>query len=222
LFLFVASSVFASVHYYAWARLIRDVQLPSPWFEMATVLMVVMALFIPLSRVILRGSDGIEKLLSYPTFIWMGSLFITLFVLLGTDLIRLLLSLTAPQLQPDARTWALITLTTVVALVVGSVLQVGRGPHIKTVEITLPRLTLEKVADATAAQAAGGSDTLAIDCDTGQVTDMWQAGVIDPAQVKIHAVKAALEIAEAILRINAIIRRKEDNPVGSEPLMHKV
>jgi archaeal chaperonin len=68
---------------------------------------------------------------------------------------------------------------------------------------------MEKVEEAVAAQRGGGNGRLGIDCDTGLVTDMWQSGVIDPAVVKIHALKAAGEIAEAILRIDTIIRMGE-------------
>lgn len=71
---------------------------------------------------------------------------------------------------------------------------------------------LEKVEEAAAAQAESRSDSLAIDCDSGQVCDMLELGVIDPARVKIHALKAAGEIAEAILRIETIIKKRDDVP----------
>lgn len=69
---------------------------------------------------------------------------------------------------------------------------------------------LEKIRDAMAAQEDSGLDSLGIDCDDGKVVDMYQLGVIDPALVKIYALKAAGEIAEAILRIDTIIKKKEE------------
>jgi len=72
---------------------------------------------------------------------------------------------------------------------------------------------LEKIGDVTAAQVTMGKDSLALDCDSGDVVDMYELGVIDPALVKLHALKAAGEIAEAILRIDTIIRKKEE-PMG--------
>ncbi len=69
---------------------------------------------------------------------------------------------------------------------------------------------LEKVGDVIAAQVQAGNDALAIDCDTGEVCDMYQAGVIDPLLVKSYAFKAAGEVAEAILRIDTIIKKKEE------------
>lgn len=73
---------------------------------------------------------------------------------------------------------------------------------------------LEKVGDVYAAQQGRSSGSLAVDCDTGEVADMWELGVVDPAPVKIHALQAAGEIAEAILRIDTIIKKREDGPGG--------
>ena len=70
---------------------------------------------------------------------------------------------------------------------------------------------LEKVEEAFLAQGMQNSDSIGIDCDTGAVTDMLALGVVDPVPVKLHAIKAAGEVATAILRIDTIIRKKEDN-----------
>lgn len=69
---------------------------------------------------------------------------------------------------------------------------------------------LEKVEEAVAAQAAAATDTLGIDCDSGQLVDLLAVGVVDPLPVKSHAIKAAGEVATAILRIDTIIRKKTD------------
>ncbi len=68
---------------------------------------------------------------------------------------------------------------------------------------------LEKIEEVKAAQNDLHNDALGIDTDTAKVIDMEKAGVIDPTLVKIHALKAAGEIAEAILRIHTIIRMKK-------------
>jgi archaeal chaperonin len=74
---------------------------------------------------------------------------------------------------------------------------------------------LEKLGDVIAAQVERQKDSLAMDCDTGEVIDMLEVGILDPAPVKIHALKAAGEVAEAILRIDTIIK-KRDNSETSE------
>ncbi|MEW6426265.1 MAG: TCP-1/cpn60 chaperonin family protein, partial [Bacillota bacterium] len=72
---------------------------------------------------------------------------------------------------------------------------------------------LEKIGDVIAAQVETNNDALAVDCDTGEVCDMRQAGVVDPLLVKTYAFKAAGEVAEAILRIDTIIKKKEEKRI---------
>jgi archaeal chaperonin len=69
---------------------------------------------------------------------------------------------------------------------------------------------LEKVEEVITAQATAANDTLGIDCDTGLIIDMLVQGVVDPVPVKLHAIQAAGEVAVAILRIDTIIKKKEE------------
>ncbi|MBN2561745.1 MAG: TCP-1/cpn60 chaperonin family protein, partial [Phycisphaerae bacterium] len=68
---------------------------------------------------------------------------------------------------------------------------------------------LEKVEDAISAQAERKSAALGIDCDAGEVADMYELGVVDPVLVKTYALRAAHEIAEAVIKINVIIRKRD-------------
>jgi len=70
---------------------------------------------------------------------------------------------------------------------------------------------LEKVEEAVAAQGNKDMDSLGINCDTGEVVDMLTLGVVDPVKVKLYAVKAAGEVAMAILRIDTIIKKKVES-----------
>lgn len=69
---------------------------------------------------------------------------------------------------------------------------------------------LEKVEDVIAAQSQKKCASLGINCDTGEVADMYALGVVDAARVKTAAICTAAEVAEAILRINIIIKRRDD------------
>jgi len=69
---------------------------------------------------------------------------------------------------------------------------------------------LEKLGDVIAAQAKTGGCSLAIDCESGLVADMYEIGVADPARVKLYALQAAGEVAEAILRIDTIIKKRDE------------
>lgn len=75
---------------------------------------------------------------------------------------------------------------------------------------------LEKLGDVMALQKEKNSIAFAVDCDSGETADMLKLGVVDPALVKIHALKAAGEVAEAILRIDTIIKMKEFKAQGNE------
>lgn len=70
---------------------------------------------------------------------------------------------------------------------------------------------LEKLGDVLAAQEKTGNGSLSVDCDQGEIADMAEMGVLDPALVKIHALRAAGEVAEAILRIDTIIKMKAED-----------
>ena len=70
---------------------------------------------------------------------------------------------------------------------------------------------LEKVEEVMLAQAQTGKWMLAVDCDSGAVADMFELGVIDPTGVKLYAIRAAAELAEAILRINTVIRKRDES-----------
>jgi chaperonin GroEL (HSP60 family) len=44
---------------------------------------------------------------------------------------------------------------------------------------------------------------------------MGERGILDPTGVKLYALRAAAEIAEAILRINTVIRKRDES--GAQP-----
>ncbi|ADL07669.1 TCP-1/cpn60 chaperonin family protein [Thermosediminibacter oceani] len=73
---------------------------------------------------------------------------------------------------------------------------------------------LEKLEEVIYTQAEKASDAIGVNCDTGELADMLQLGVIDPTLVKTHAVKAAGEIAQAILRIDTIIKKRDEGPAA--------
>jgi len=67
---------------------------------------------------------------------------------------------------------------------------------------------LEKVEEVVARAQPGAS--LAVDCDTGELADMLELGVVDAVPVKLYALQAAGEIATAILRISTVIRKRDE------------
>lgn len=68
---------------------------------------------------------------------------------------------------------------------------------------------LEKLTQVIAAQERTGSMGIGVNCETGQVEDLFRNGVCDPYLVKYHALKSAGEVVEGILRINTIVKMKD-------------
>jgi chaperonin GroEL (HSP60 family) len=68
---------------------------------------------------------------------------------------------------------------------------------------------LEKVEEVLGALLESDSYSMGVNCDTGMIEDVTRRGIWDPYFVKYYAIKTAGEIAEAILRINTIIKMKE-------------
>jgi archaeal chaperonin len=67
---------------------------------------------------------------------------------------------------------------------------------------------LEKIEQIKAAQAEESRESIGFDFDTGDCADMLEAGVVDPALVKLYGLKSAGEVSQAILRIHTVIRKK--------------
>jgi predicted MPP superfamily phosphohydrolase len=76
-------------HYYLWARLIRDPMWPSPWRQVATIALVLLALSIPTSMLAWRTLPRHLAIpISWVGYVWMGSMFLLLVLLWGGELAR--------------------------------------------------------------------------------------------------------------------------------------
>ena len=89
IFLGVISGLTVGTHYYLWARLIRDPMWTSPWRQVATIVLVLLALSIPASMMAWRTLPrDIAIPLSWVGYVWMGSMFLVLVLLWGGELAR--------------------------------------------------------------------------------------------------------------------------------------
>jgi chaperonin GroEL (HSP60 family) len=70
---------------------------------------------------------------------------------------------------------------------------------------------LEKISEVLGRGEQQDSNAIGINCETGTPEDLTQLGIWDPYLVKYQAIKTAGEVGEAILRINMIIKMKEEN-----------
>ena len=70
------------------------------------------------------------------------------------------------------------------------------------------------------ASIEGNAKTLGFDTRTGQIVNMFDAGIVDPADVVMNAVKNAIGVAATILTIgNVIILPREDENTRQMPAM---
>ena len=100
-FLAVAVLLLGGMHYYIWARLIRDPQVPTAAARLLTVALIALALLVPTTMFLSRTS-GAPSALVWIAFIWMGVGFL-LFAFLGiSDAGRAVAFLARKLASPDA------------------------------------------------------------------------------------------------------------------------
>jgi predicted MPP superfamily phosphohydrolase len=89
IFFGIALAVLFGMHFYVWARLVRDVAMPLPWRRAATVLIVLAGLALPAISVASRlVPRGVVRYLAFAGFTWLGVVFLLLVLLAAADLIR--------------------------------------------------------------------------------------------------------------------------------------
>ncbi len=89
-FLVVAITVLGGVHFYLWARLVRDPVLAEPWRRVATGALVLLALSIPAAIFASRtASRSLARIVPIVAFTWLGLAFLLFCALAAADLARL-------------------------------------------------------------------------------------------------------------------------------------
>ncbi|MDB4971455.1 MAG: metallophosphoesterase [Myxococcales bacterium] len=103
LFLVFALSIIGGLHYYFWARLVRDTALPAPWRQLATGLFWFLGFSMPVSMVLWRSHHPLRGLVAWPAFIWMGMILILSMVLVGSDVVKLAVRAGGGLRDPERR-----------------------------------------------------------------------------------------------------------------------
>lgn len=102
-FLGLVLSVIGGLHYYFWARLIRDTAMAAPWRQIATAALWMLALSMPVSMFLRRGRLAIGRIIAWPAFVWMGMLVILATTLLAADIVRLVVHAGGGLDDPERR-----------------------------------------------------------------------------------------------------------------------
>ncbi|MFH1763680.1 MAG: metallophosphoesterase [Gemmatimonadota bacterium] len=88
-FLTITLSIMGGVHWYLFARLVRETAIPSPWSGILVVALVAAVIFIPLSFIASRVLDkNVARYFVVPVYIWLGFSFQTFFLFLVIDVVR--------------------------------------------------------------------------------------------------------------------------------------
>ncbi|HEY4186963.1 MAG TPA: metallophosphoesterase [Polyangia bacterium] len=152
IFFAVVLIVLGAIHYYLWARLVRDTQLPGPWRLVASLAIALAGLSVPVVLVFFRSpsAHAVSRALVWAAFIWLGAMFLLLVAVAATDALRLGLwgvrRFTGAASPDDERRRFLarwiaggVALTTSGLAAWG--VRAAIGPvAVRRVEVTLPRL----------------------------------------------------------------------------------
>jgi len=147
----IAGSIIAGLHYYFWVRLVRNTQISGGMRQVATTSLACLALLVVATMFVGRLFPRIGRVLAWPGFIWMGALFVLLFVLVGMDVLRLFVTLAARLLGAGSFfdgsrrvfTARMIAGTALASMggVTAAAVRATRGPvAVKRMEIVLERL----------------------------------------------------------------------------------
>jgi predicted MPP superfamily phosphohydrolase len=159
-FIGIALAILFGIHYYLWARLVRDPQWPRPWGTVLTVVLVMAALGVPVNLVLGRAAPRALPwfpFLRWPASVWLGTMFLLFICLLGADVLRLggwLVGKAGGGPGVDAGTdlarrrlfarWGAVGAALLGAGASVGALRSALGPvRVKRVEVRLPRLAAE-------------------------------------------------------------------------------
>lgn len=140
-----ALAIIGGLHYYFWARLVRDTAMAAPWRQVATVALCALAVSMPVSMILWRARTPVGRIVAWPAFVWMGMLIILATTLVAADVVRLVVRAGGFLHDPGERLQfqrALGSAAAVLAAGLGVLaLRAGTaGARVREIEVTLDRL----------------------------------------------------------------------------------
>jgi uncharacterized protein len=150
LFITIGCAIVTGLHYYLWARLVRDPQLSGQARWMASATVIALGCLVVATPLLGRILPSLGRVLAWPGFLWMGMMFILAVILFGTDVLRFFGGLVSRWsghdiVDPSRRAFAARvvagTALTAMSGVTAAALQATRGSvAVKRVEVVLDRL----------------------------------------------------------------------------------
>jgi predicted MPP superfamily phosphohydrolase len=152
-FIAIALSLLAGIHYYLWARLIRDPRWAAPWSTVGGTLLSLLAASVPLALILGRGQGGLRRGFVWGGYVWLGVMFLLFTVVLSTDLLRLLAALgrriaAAQPFDPHRRTLLARLTAGVTGILVSGLSAVALRAVRKPVEVRSVSVRLDRLPRA--------------------------------------------------------------------------
>lgn len=146
-FLGLVLSVIGGLHYYFWARLVRDTAMVAPWRQIATAALWMLAVSMPVSMFLRRGRLAIGRIIAWPAFVWMGMLVILATTLLAADFVRLVMHAGGGLDDPERRLLVVRVLGAAAATVAAGLGVVALREGTKRVEVRDVEVALDRLPD---------------------------------------------------------------------------
>jgi hypothetical protein len=148
--LLIVSSILFGTHYYIWARLIRDAQLPPPWGTIGTFTLVGLASLIVAGIMLRRAPRTVMGPIMWVAYTWLGLMFLLVVLLAGADLVRALASVWArvrssPPQDPERRVAIARWLSALVGLGAVGLGAISVGNVLRAVAVKRVRIELRKL-----------------------------------------------------------------------------
>jgi len=90
IFISVAVSIVAAIHYFFWTRIVRDTNMPAPYRTLTTALLVGLGASLPLGMILSHVlPQNLRATVAWPVFVWMGVMFILFVLLLIAEFLKI-------------------------------------------------------------------------------------------------------------------------------------
>jgi predicted MPP superfamily phosphohydrolase len=150
-FIAVAFGLLAGIHYYLWARLVRDARWGLAWTRVGGTLLALLSASVPLSLILGRGQGDLRRGLVYAGYVWLGVMFLLFTLVVSSDVLRLLAAVgrrvaAAPPIDLQRRTFLARLTAAATGLLAGGLAGAALQAVRKPVEVRRVRVALDRLA----------------------------------------------------------------------------
>lgn len=148
--LLIVSAILFGTHYYIWARLVRDADLPPPWGSIGTGTLIGLAALILAAIALRRAPRMVVGPVMWVAYTWLGLMFFLFVLLVGVDIVRgavgaWSLFRSSPPQDPERRVALARWLSALVALSAMALGGIGVLNALRAVAVKRVRIGLKKL-----------------------------------------------------------------------------